>query len=397
MNTPKLLKTLLALILLSQVITKSLTADSNDLAPVVTDLNSADVSYSLEAKLPDLAEAYISSSPTDMQEGIPVGTLADGKVDQDRILQYANAIAAGKFDVTDSLLIMHKDKLIFESYYRRGRENYPHYQMSITKSYTALAIGRAIQLGYLSMADLDKPVVSFLKDINQSKLAAGADQITLAQAMNMKSGIRIDKTKARELMKQPSQLKGQGQIEAYMTHSLPIPPAPREFKYQGSDPSMTMQVLEAVVPGSAKDFICDQLLKPMGITNYAWRADISGLPKSGAGSSFRSRDMLKFGMLVTDNGQWHGQQLIPSDYIQQATSRINTNKQGTNSYGYFWWRADMQVDGKSYDCKSGRGAGGQFILMLPELDLIIVTTAHNKGMGKTLANTSIHLLPAFVL
>ena len=57
----------------------------------------------------------------------------------------------------------------------------------------------------------------------------------------------------------------------------------------------------------------------------------------------------------------------------------------------------MQVDGKSYDCKSGRGAGGQFILMLPELDLIIVTTAHNKGMGKTLANTSIHLLPAFVL
>ena len=135
----------------------------------------------------------------------------------------------------------------------------------------------------------------------------------------------------------------------------------------------------------------------MGITNYAWRADISGLPKSGAGSSFRSRDMLKFGMLVTDNGQWHGQQLIPSDYIQQATSRINTNKQGTNSYGYFWWRADMQVDGKSYDCKSGRGAGGQFILMLPELDLIIVTTAHNKGMGKTLANTSMHLLPAFVL
>ena len=395
MNTPKLLKTLLTLALLTQVITKSLTADNNDLAPVVTDLNSADVSYSLEAKLPDLAEAYISSSPTDMQDGITVGTLADGNVDQDRILQYANAIAAGKFDVTDSLLIMHKDKLIFESYYRRGRENYPHYQMSITKSYTALAIGRAIQLGYLSMADLDKPVVSFLKDINESKLVAGADQITLAQAMNMKSGIRIDKAKARELMRQAAQLKGQGQIEAYMTHSLPIPPAPREFKYQGSDPSMTMQVLEAVVPGSAKDIICDQLLKPMGITNYAWRADISGLPKSGAGSSFRSRDMLKFGMLVTDNGQWHGQQLIPSDYIQQATSRINTNKQG-NSYGYFWWRADMQVDGKSYDCKSGRGAGGQFILMLPELDLIIVTTAHNKGMGKTLANTSIHLLPAFV-
>jgi hypothetical protein len=56
----------------------------------------------------------------------------------------------------------------------------------------------------------------------------------------------------------------------------------------------------------------------------------------------------------------------------------------------------MQVNGKNYDCISGRGAGGQFILMLPELELIIATTAHNKGMGKTLSNTQQHLLPAFI-
>lgn len=394
MNTSISFNVLLALALLAQVSPLSLLAASDGLAPEITDLNSADVSYQLEAKLPDLAEAYISTAPSDMQDGIPVGKLNSMGVNQDPIVAYAKEIAAGTFDVTDSLLIMHKGKLIFESYYRRGRVNYPHYQMSITKSYTALALGRAVQLGYLSMDDLNKPVLSFLKDIDQSKLVAGADQITVAQAMNMGSGIRIDKAKARELMKQPAQLKGQGQIETYMTHSAPILPAPRDFKYQSADPSMTMQVLEAVVPGSAKDFIRDELLKPMGITNYAWQADISGLPKSGAGSSFRSRDMLKFGMLVTKQGKWNGQQLIPSEFIEQATGRLHTNS--NTSYGYFWWRADMKVDGNSYDCISGRGAGGQFILMLPELDLIVVTTAHNKSKVKTLANTEKHLLPAFI-
>ena len=63
----------------------------------------------------------------------------------------------------DSLLIWSRGKLLFESYYRRSRANYPHYQMSITKSYTALALGRAIQLGYLKMEDLDKPAIGFLK------------------------------------------------------------------------------------------------------------------------------------------------------------------------------------------------------------------------------------------
>ena len=381
--------------LLFAALTTSLHATSNGLAPEVTDLNSADISYRLEAKLPDLENAYISTTPSDMQDGIPVGKLDSPNIDKEAILTYANYITAGKFDITDSLLIMHKGHLVFESYYRRGRENYPHYQMSITKSYTAMAIGRAIQLGHLSIDDLNKPVVSFLNEIDQSQLVEGADKITLAEAMNMKSGIRIDKTKARELMKQPDQLKGQGQIETYMTHSAPISPAPRAFKYQGADPSMTMQVLEAMVPGSAKDFIRDELLKPMGITNYAWQEDVSGLPKSAAGSSFRSRDMLKFGILVSNEGKWKGQQLIPSKFIEQATSRLHTNPRGT-SYGYFWWRADMQVNGKNYDCISGRGAGGQFILMLPELELIIVTTAHNKGMGKTLSNTPQHLLPAFI-
>ena len=193
---------------------------------------------------------FISTSPENLNDGIPVGTLGVDGGDKASIVKFAKEIAAGQHGEIDSLLLYHHGKLLFESTIGGDASITPHYQMSITKSYTALAIGRAIQSGYLTMADLDKPVVSFLKDLDQSKLVPGATSITLAEAMNMKSGIRIKTNVIRKLMQKPDTLTGQRQVQAYLEHSAPIPETNRTFKYQSSDPSLTMQVLEAVVPGS---------------------------------------------------------------------------------------------------------------------------------------------------
>ncbi|MEM1296025.1 MAG: serine hydrolase, partial [Verrucomicrobiota bacterium] len=368
---------------------------ADGLAPEVTDLNAADVSFALEAKLPYLEEPFINPRPRQQNDDIPVADFTREWGDRRAILKFAREISAGQHGEVDSFLLMKGGKLIFESYYRRGRANYPHYQMSITKSYTAMALGRAIQCGHLTMEDLDKPVVGFLKELDASKFVPGAENITLAEAMNMHSGIRINQARSKKLMKNPAQLAGQGQIQAYLENSATIPPAPRDYKYQGSDPSLTMQVIEAVVPGTARDFVQTELLGKLGITNFAWQDDISGLPKSAAGSSMRSRDMIKWGMLVMNGGSWKGEQLIPTTFVEKATSRLYTNPQGM-SYGFFWWRHDMEVGEQTFDCISGRGAGGQFLFMLPELDLIAVITSHNKGMGKLLKTFPERVLPAFL-
>ncbi len=345
--------------------------------------------------MPDLDEPFIDTSPSDRHDGIVVGKLGIDGGNKDAIVEFAKEIAAGKHGEIDSLLLHYRGKLLFESYYRRGRVNYPHYQMSITKSYTAMAIGRAIALGHLAMADLNKPVVSFLKELDQDRLAAGTESITLGEAMNMRSGVRLARDKVNELRRASQSLRGQGQIQAYLEHTAPIPKTPRQFKYQGSDPSMAMQVLEATLPGSARAFIQTELLGKLGITNFAWQDDVSGFPKSAAGSSIRSRDMIKWGMLVANGGNWNGKQLIPAAFVEKATSRLHTNPNGT-SYGYFWWRHDMTVGHRKFDCISARGAGGQFILIFPKLDLIAVVTSHNKGMGTVLAITPERILPAFV-
>ena len=368
------------------------------LAPEVADLKPEEISYQMEQNLPDLKQPYLSASPTDRKDGITVGKLGPDGGNKDIVMGFAESLAKkpanDRAGHTDSLLIGYKGKLIFESYYRRGRVNYPHYQMSITKSYTAMAVGRAMQLGHLTMKNLDQPVISFLLDLKPDDLVKGADDITLHQAMHMSSGIRVPKAKLQALMKTPELLKGQGQVQAYLEHSAPIPPAPRGFKYQGTDPSIAMQVVESVVPGKAEKFIRDELLKPLGITSYNWQEDVSGLPKAAAGSSLRSRDMLKMGLLVLNKGKWQGKQLIPEAFVERATSPIKLSY-GKSSYGYFWWGEDCEVGGKTYHGMQGRGAGGQFIFMFPELDLVVVVTSHNKGMGTLLRSLPKKLIPAF--
>jgi len=368
---------------------------SNGLAPEVPGLNLKDNLYQLEAQLPDLEQAFISSAPADKQDGLTVGKLGVDGGNLAAIEAFAHELAAPAKDEkagnVDSLLISYRGKLLFESYYRRGRANFPHYQMSITKSYTALAVGRAIQLGLLKMEDLDKPAIGFLKELDTAKLVPGADTITLTQAMQMSSGIRLGEAKAKELLKNPAQLKGQAEIQAYLQFSDPIPPMPRQFKYQEPDTAIAMQVLNAVAPGGAEEFIKTELLGRLNIKRYHWEHAISGQPKSSAGSSILSRDMVKLGQLILNQGKWNGQQLIPADYIKRATTPVTAEPR----YGFFWWVEDFQLQGKKYHAIEGRGAGGQFIFMFPELDLVTVITSHDKGMGDMLKSLPQRVIPAF--
>jgi CubicO group peptidase (beta-lactamase class C family) len=373
------------------------------LAPEVTDLNAVDISFQKEKEIQYLHKPFISTKPRDKKDLLPVGELGIDGGKKESILKFVRKLAepsdSPKHGKTDSLLIAHQGKLIFESYFRRGRANYPHYQMSITKSYTAYAIGRAIQLGYLSMDDLHKPVVSFLKEIKPDKLAKGADKITLDQAMQMRSGIRLPKKKIGEIIQRPSLLRGQGQARAYLQFSQDLPvlsdSSLQPFKYQSSDTVLTMQVLEAVVPGTAEAFIREQLLKPMHISNYGWQEDLSGFPKAAAGSSLLSRDMIKMGLLTLNQGKWRGQQHLPSAFVKKATTPLLFNGTTDTDYGYFWWHQVRKVKDKKYPCIQGRGAGGQFIFVFPTLDLVASVTAHNQGMGKMLRQLPEVLIQAF--
>lgn len=392
--------TLIALLFFVLTATNGLAQQADAHAPEATDaeikLPFRDVEY--------LGQSFIDAAPAENNDGLIVGELGVDSGDKEMIVKLAQELAETKEGKFDSLLIAHKGKFLFESYFLRGRINLPHPQASATKAYTSFALGRAIQLGYLTMADLDKPIVSFFKDLDSKKFIDGVEKITLHQALTMRSGIRMSKEKRDQVLKDTSSLKGQGHVQAYFEHSAPVTVESQSFKYQ-NDPILVMQVIESVVPGTAKEFIEKELLEKLGITNYKWREDVSGLPSAGWGSSMTSRDMLKWGFLAANKGEWKGEQLVPQAFVTKSISSIvltgdddiygggqDVSNQG---YGYYWWNSNLQQGKKSYYSASAQGGGGQYIILIEELDLLIVVTA-SENDNTTLQIVAERILPAFI-
>jgi len=382
-------------------------ATAADVETLVTAATLAEAVQALRSlsDLPVLEKAFINTSPSDRKDGLVIGKLRVDGGNKALIVKLAEEIADNKHGAFDSLLIAHKDKLLFESYYMHGRVNLPHNQASATKTYTGLLLGRAIQLGYLGMSDLDKPLVSFLKGLDPSKFIDGAEKITLHQALTMTTGIRVSDENREKMQKNPDRLKGQGEVQALFEHSDPITAESQKFAYSAG-PGLVMQVIDAVVPGTVQDFIKNEFLGKMGITTYVWLTAESGLPESGWRTLITSRDMLKLGTLAMNKGKWKGEQLIPEAFITQAISRVNYSaadvevfgggKDVSNQgYGYFWWSADLKNGNKSYFSASAQGGGGQFIILIEALDLIIVTTGRERN-PKALQIIAERILPAFV-
>ena len=370
---------------------------ANPEPPAILILNRSEVSFQAEKKLPYLSHAYISGQPLNQEDGIEVTLLTEASSKNEILYRYAQSLSQKaineKSGRTDSFLVSKSGELLLECYYRRGRLNYPHYQMSITKSHTALALGRAIQLGYLKMEDLDKPVHQLIDGLVVEDFAKGVTTISLDDALRMCSGIRMPKDRILNAAKKGS-LNGGAHVQALFSLSDPINNSSKEYKYQSADTILVMQVIDSVVPGGAEKFIREELFGPMDIDFYSWGKDLSGLPKAAAGSSLRSRDMLKVGHLVLNDGKWMGEQLIPREYLERATSPL-VKTRGSAKYGYFWWSENYEVDGKIYKSKQGRGAGGQLLIILPEIEVVAVLTAHNKGMGGILNQTCQALIKTF--
>ena len=349
--------------------------------------------------IPLLNIPYASTTPEDRNDGILVDTLAVNNKHRDAILNLSKEIFEGKHGQYDAVLISHKNKLVFESYYKKGRVNVPHGQASAVKAYTSLVLGRAIEMGYLSMEDLDKPLINFLKDIDRSKLTKGAEKITLHKALSMHGGLTIDNDAWKNIENDSVRLKGQGLVQTLLEQSAPITQESQTYLYGNFNPIMVMTVIDAVVPGTAKEFIKTELLDKLGITNYKWSDHVSGLPQAGWRANIMSRDMLKLGHLVLNKGTLNGEQLISADYLSKATSGIVKPTEDwmpkDYRYGYFWYQTELKVGAKSYNASFAWGGGGQRIIVVDALDLTIVISGHDRE-DKLMTPISEIIIPAFV-
>ena len=382
-------ESLFPFILLSIAFALSTHLQSAELPKLPKETNPQKLGYKEQAQLPKLAEPYVSTAPQDLGDGLPVGKL-DRPGTQQAVAALVADDKAGKYSELDSILLWKDGKLIFEYYNRHGRVDAPHYLMSITKTMTSVALARALQVGLLNMADLDKSVVSFMPEIDRSKIKPGVDTITLRDALMMKSGLRWNVADSKLESSVGSENPKQKYFQKLFETTAPVTSESKAYKYTGTDPSLIMMILDIKTQGKAEDFIKAELAGKFGAI-YSWENQACGIPKCGAGANFTSRSLIKIGSAILQGGKYNGEQLLSADYVKEIMA-ANKDK------GYFYYfhnESHISPDNK-IDFISGVGAGGQYMSIFPDLNLVAVATADNqKNIGAPLQAILDHLIPLF--
>ncbi len=273
---------------------------------------------------------------------------------------------------TTSFLIIKNDSIFHESYFDIGKEDSKTNSFSMAKSIVTAALGKAIDLGMIQ--SLNTKVIDFLPELT----GEFAKEVTVGDLASMASGQKWD-----ENYYGPTSITTQAyfktDLRALML-SLPIDKKPgQEFIYQSGDTQLLAMVLEKATKMTIADFVSKYFWKPMGMEHDAlWQIDQkdTGIEKAYCCIASNARDFARFGKLYLQNGKWNGKQIISSAFIQKS---INPRFKNSPQYGYGWWLSNY----KNKHIYYMRGHLGQFTIVIPEDELIIVRLGHIKGLQTT--------------
>jgi CubicO group peptidase (beta-lactamase class C family) len=123
------------------------------------------------------------------------------------------------------------------------------------------------------------------------------------------------------------------------------------------------------------DFYRDHFAAPLGMGLYHMNLSPTGEGYGGGGLLIKSRDFLKLGQLFLDGGKWRGKQIVSEQWVRDGTEAINDI--GDEGYGYGWWVFSYTDEGRNIKAYYAGGNGGQYVIVIPELDLNIVIFAGN--------------------
>jgi CubicO group peptidase (beta-lactamase class C family) len=266
-----------------------------------------------------------------------------------------------------SLMVVRNGFVVAEGWWEPFTANNQHMLFSLSKSVTATAIGLAIAEQLLS---LDTRVSDIL----------GAGDFTVEHLLTMTAGWASD-----PLEKTAAGSWVQGILAA------PLEYGPGEhFFYTSGSTYLLSAIITRVTGESLTEYLRPRLFDPLGIENPDWERSPEGIDTGGFGLSLTTEDAAKFGLLYLQRGQWEGEQLLPETWVDAATSaRVSTAGDPDNAlgYGYQFWRSQHGY--------RGDGAFGQLCVIIPEHELVIVTTGALPNTQAALTSLW-HHLPAIL-
>jgi len=285
-----------------------------------------------------------------------------------------------------SLLVVKNGYLVFEKYYSWGSPEKYAVVHSVTKSVMSALIGIALDKGYLN--SVDQKLIEFFPEYITDETDPRKKEISLKDLLTMSAGFRWNDRGPVMRFWYTSSNWAKFSIE------LPLENNPGDvFNYNSSISHLLSIILSKSTKTGTLNFAKKNLFEPLGISSY-WHQDPQGYYIGGFGLGLSARDLAKIGFLYLNNGYWNGQPIVSEYWVKESTARqIKAFRHpiyGRFGYGYQWWV--KKVD----DCNSFRAWGrrGQFIVIVPELDLVIAVTSETAMPHPP---TAIHYSPLFDL
>lgn len=346
-------------------------------------------------------ERYVYHPPLALDDGWPTGTLDEAKIDRAAIERFIQMIIDTPIESVDSpeihgILIARHGKLVLEEYFHGEHREKLHETRSAAKSLTAILVGAAIQAG--APLELSTPVYkvmnggAFPPDLEPRKRA-----MTLEHLLTMSSGYFCDDTNP-DAPGNEERMSDQNDEPDYYRYTLKVPmaSAPGEKAvYCSSNPNLALGVLSRATGESPLDTFDRLLGIPMKIHRYGWFSDPAGNPFGGGGVQLLPRDFMKLGQLMLNGGTWEGRRILSRDFVTRATAPLYHLR--NVYYGYLWWGIDYPYKDRTVRAILALGAGGQAVIVIPELDLVIATYAGNYSSRNATVNTQQNLTPRYIV
>lgn len=162
------------------------------------------------------------------------------------------------------------------------------------------------------------------------------------------------------------------------------------FAYNQPCTNALSAIIERVSGTPLTEFLRPRLFEPLGIGQFGWSLDPVGREQGFSGLHLTTESVAKVGQFYLDGGSWQGKQLLPAEWVAEATrAHVDADKDGSDwgrGYGFQFWRSRHGY--------RGDGAYGQFMLVLPESDAVVAITSQSPDMEGLLDLAWTHLLPA---
>lgn len=291
-----------------------------------------------------------------------------------------DAFAIASQDPNLKCLIVYKDEhIVKEQYFHPGDSTSAHDVRSVTKSVMATLIGIAIDKGLIPSEN--QTIGSYLTPV-VGAMDSAKEGITIRDVLSMSSGLSgndlPDVTEYNNWYNAPNQLQ-------YTLNKSLVNQPGQVFGYNTGAAHLTSVILTQASEMSTLQFAKQYLFRPLDIADPPWRTDKQGYYNGGAALSITPHDMLKIGLLYLNRGVYNGVRIVSESWIDKASNfQITTNgiEPFGPGYGYLWWTG---TSGPHSYCFAN-GYGGQFIVIVPDLRLIVVATNQWSGVASDVAS-----------